>query len=237
MSVSHPTEHLGSQINSRPRTGRVRRDDSIERDLRADEEDEQRDRSPSDLGEGGSGIVSSLAPLDRARERERSTLVLNGICTQGRAVSAVHAITTRLRGDGGAASGRLRLTLRSGADTSGMSGKNGRTKSSIRNPAILADVRVSCGCRPRGATTWGAERRAGKRRSVRRSNGERKGRERRGKEPLALSYTRADRASRGESKADRLHLDHVAPFIFLITERHLTRTQKEHARLVLTTTR
>lgn len=70
MSVSHPTEHLGSQINSRPRTGRVRRDDSIERDLRADEEDEQRDRSPSDLGEGGSGIVSSLAPLDRARERE-----------------------------------------------------------------------------------------------------------------------------------------------------------------------
>lgn len=37
-----------------------------------------------------------------------------------------------------------------------MSGKNGRTKSSIRNPAILA-VCESCGCRPRRATTWGAE--------------------------------------------------------------------------------
>lgn len=235
-SVSCPTEHLGSQIGSRPRTGRVRRDNSIERDLRADEEDEQRDRSPSDLGEGAASLAWSSHWTACTRAREIYLGVERDLHAR-QAVSAVHAITTRLRGDGGAASGRLRLTLRSGADTSGMSGKNGRTKSSIRNPAILADVRVSCGCRPRGATTWGAERRAGKRRSVRRSNGERKGRERRGKEPLALSCTRADRASRGESKADRLHLDHVAPFIFLITERHLTRTQKQHARLVLTTTR
>lgn len=59
MSVSCLTDHLGSRIGSLPRTGRVRRDDSIERDLRADEEHEQSDRSPSDLGERAASSARS----------------------------------------------------------------------------------------------------------------------------------------------------------------------------------
>lgn len=70
VSLSHPTEHLGSQIGSLPRTGRVRRDDSIERDLRADEEDEQRDRSPSDLGERAASSARSSHRTACTRERD-----------------------------------------------------------------------------------------------------------------------------------------------------------------------
>lgn len=39
----------------------------------------------------------------------------------------------------------LALTLRSGADTSGISGRNGRTRSSMRNPAMSTCRRCCAG--------------------------------------------------------------------------------------------
>lgn len=70
-----------SPRGERRRTRRVGRDDAIERDLRADEEDEEGDGRPADLGEGEGGGRGSVRRVRlRPGPAGALTLVLKGIC-------------------------------------------------------------------------------------------------------------------------------------------------------------
>lgn len=162
-----------------------------------------------------------LATEPRARARERSTLVLNGICTRGRAVSAVQAITTRL----------ARWRSSSGADDSpcdrvqtlqgsaARMAEPSRAYGTLPSLLLVRVLRVSTSRGDDDVGSGAATMRAPECTAVQqRQEGERKER----KEPLALSLY-ASQPWKAEATA---HAPRPRRAI-LITECHLTRTQKD----------